>query len=225
MSDFKADMTHIQSMIGSAFTDTGALVALADGGTMNPEKLQQTLERTMREFERATMVLRTLAERNSPGVGSYGSRPLLPSIEVAGSVSMIDYTWLHIRLNTLLPHCRFETPTWLADTVRRLLDDYEAAGGTIPFYKNGAVLFIDEYSDITRRKIYDQDNKGWKAVSNALKGRLFPDDDQYTLGLALLSKKSSENVTHITVVDATNAGSFLDLRNGYAYVRDVYSDI
>ena len=97
MSDFKTDMTRIQSMIGSAFTDTGALVALADGGTMKPEKLQKTLEHTMREFERATMVLRTLTERNSPGVGGYGSRPLLPSIEVAGSVSMIDYTWLHIR--------------------------------------------------------------------------------------------------------------------------------
>ena len=223
MSSFKADMTRIQALVSGAFTATGGLVALANGGVMNPEKLQKTLEQTMEQFEQAALELRTLAEKNSPGVGGYGRRPVLPALEVTGSVNTLEYSWLHIRLNTLLPHCRFQTPNWLADTLRRLLDDYEAGGGRIPQYRSGAVMILDEHSSIDRRSVFDQDNKGWKAVSNALKGRVFPDDDQYSLGVVLLSARSTENVTHITVLDAIDAGSFLDLRSGYASVLDVYS--
>ena len=125
----------------------------------------------------------------------------------------------------MLPHCRFQTPNWLSDTIRRLLDDFERSGGTLPYFKSGAILCIDEYSSIESRTVYDQDNKGWKAVSNTLKGRIFPDDDQYTLGVMLLSRKSAENATHITVMDASSAGDFLSLRNGFAFITDVYSGL
>lgn len=53
----------------------------------------------------------------------------------------------------------------------------------LPFF-NRALLVIDEFTGIQGRHIFDQDNKGYKAVSNAIKGRLIPDDDQYTLALA-----------------------------------------
>ena len=225
MSSFKEDVTRIQSLISDAFTETGGLAALANGGVMNQEKLQRELEQTTEKFEQAALELRVLAEKNSPGVGSYGRRPHLPPIEITGSVNIIEYSWLHIRLNTLLPHCRFQTPNWLSDTIRRLLDDFERSGGTLPYFKSGAILCIDEYSSIESRTVYDQDNKGWKAVSNTLKGRIFPDDDQYTLGVMLLSRKSAENATHITVMDASSAGDFLSLRNGFAFITDVYSGI
>ena len=123
MSSFKEDVTRIQSLISDAFTETGGLAALANGGVMNQEKLQRELEQTTEKFEQAALELRVLAEKNSPGVGSYGRRPHLPPIEITGSVNIIEYSWLHIRLNTLLPHCRFQTPNWLSDTIRRLLDD------------------------------------------------------------------------------------------------------
>ena len=54
-----------------------------------------------------------------------------------------------------------------------------------------------------------------KSISNAVKGRLFPDDDQYTLGLVLLSTRSSENVCHITILDRADAADFFS-----AYARD-----
>ena len=222
MSVLKADMTHLQSLIGDAFSKTGALVALADAGNPDPNKIQRTLETIADEFERATLELRRLCECSSPGTGGYMRRPWLASIQIAGSVEMLEYTWLHIQINTLLPHCRYQTPAWLTDTIRRLLDVYAASGRQLPFYKNRAALVIEEYSDIDNRKIFDQDNKGWKAVSNALKGRLFPDDDQYDLGLVLLSRRSSECVTHITVMDMEDLGQFLSShvigpigRNGY----------
>jgi hypothetical protein len=41
---------------------------------------------------------------------------------------------------------------------------------------------VDEHSSINCRRVFDQDNKGWKAIPNALKGRVIPNDDQYSLG-------------------------------------------
>ena len=41
--------------MGTAFSATGSLVALTDGGQMNPNKLQKTLEQTMDYFERSTL--------------------------------------------------------------------------------------------------------------------------------------------------------------------------
>ena len=42
MNDLKRDMMRIQELIGNAFRQTGSLVALTDGGQMNPNKLQNT---------------------------------------------------------------------------------------------------------------------------------------------------------------------------------------
>ncbi|WP_417048255.1 hypothetical protein [Dysosmobacter welbionis] len=213
MNDMKQDMARIQELIGTAFAQTGGLVALADGGMMSPEKLQQTLEQTMENFERSTLELRRLCEQYSPGVGGYGNRARVPAREVTGYVEMLCEDWLHIRLNTLLPHCRFQPPGWLTDTIRRLLDHYETQGKILPRYKR-ALLVIDEHSSIGGRHVFDQDNKGWKAVSNALKGRVIEDDDQYTLNVALVSKMSKEAACHITLLEQRDAADFFSLRAG-----------
>ena len=75
---------------------------------------------------------------------------------------------LHITLNTLLPHCRFKTPSYLSDTITRLIEDHRASGGRIPFFRK-AILIIDEHCNLKNRQVFDQDNKGWKAIPNALK--------------------------------------------------------
>ncbi len=41
-------------------------------------------------------------------------------------MELIENHWLHIRLDTLLPHCRYQTPDYLSDTISRLLDMFEA---------------------------------------------------------------------------------------------------
>ena len=38
MNDMKRDLAHIQELVGTAFNVTGSLVALTDGGQMNPNK-------------------------------------------------------------------------------------------------------------------------------------------------------------------------------------------
>ena len=71
------------------------------------------------------------------------------------------------------------------------------------------MLIIDEHTAMEGRHIFDQDNKGWKAVSNAIKGRLIPDDDQHTLAVALLSTAvQSQECCHITVLPLSDAHDF-----------------
>jgi len=224
MNDLKRDMAQIQKLVGEAFSKTGALVALSDGGQMSPVKLQRTLEETAGCFEQAVLDLRYLCEQYSPGVGGYGQRPTVAAVEVCGQVDILCYDWLHIRLNTLLPHCRCQPPAWLSDTIRRLLDGYEAQGKKLPHYER-ALMVIDEYSGIEGRHIFDQDNKGWKAVSNAIKGRLIPDDDQYTLSVALLSTWSEIHACHITLLEQRDAGDFFSLRSGEHGLGSLYDGL
>lgn len=213
MGALKQDMARIQELTGDAFTKTGALLALADGVQMSPEALQRNLETTLLNFEKATLELRQLCERHSPGAGGYGRRPTAPIQEVTGKVERLGINWLRITLNTLLPHCRYTSPLWLTDTITRLLDQYQAQGNTLPYF-NQALLVIDEHCSIQNRHIFDQDNKGWKAVSNAIKGRLIPDDDQFTLGVALVSTQSDECLCQITLLNMVDAADFFAIRGG-----------
>jgi len=91
----------------------------------------------------------------------------------------------------------------------------------LPYFR-AAMLVIDEHCGIDGRHIFDSDNKGWKAVSNAIKGRLIPDDDQYTLSLVLLSQKSELNVCHITLLEQADAEDFFDLHSGDYARNDFY---
>ena len=213
MSSFKEDMARIQQLVGNSFAATGGLVALADGAQMQPARLRKTLEQTIVCFEAATVELRQLCERYMPPAGNMGTKPTIPRRDVTGSVELIEYHWLRIKINTLLPSAAYQTPVWLSDTIRRLLDEYESGGHSLPYYRD-ALMVIEERSDIEGRRVFDQDNKGFKAVSNAIKGRLIPDDDQYTLGVALLSTRSSENACHITLLDCADAADYFALRAG-----------
>ena len=148
---------------------------------------------------------------------------MLPAADIAGSVESFGYDWLHITLHTLLPHCRYQTPNWLSDTIRCLLDEYEACGKKLPFYSR-AMLVIDEHTSIEGRHIYDQDNKGWKAISNAIKGRLIPDDDQHTLAVALLSTECFEHeCCHITLLPLEDAHDFFAAHSSDYASQDFYS--
>lgn len=211
MTEFKEDVFRMRQHIEDAHKQTDCLLALADGATMSDARLQQTLERAAHQFEQATLELRTLCEKHSPGVGGYPKHRLTSSREVVGHIEMLNSKWPQITLNTLLPHCRYQPPLWLTDSIRHLLDEHEQAGHRLPCFSK-AMLVIDEHSSRNGRHIYDQDNKGWKAVSNALKGRLIPDDDQYSLSIFLLSHYSQENICRITVVPLEDVPEFFSFR-------------
>ena len=218
---FAAEIKKIQSVIAKASQKAGALSALSDGGKMSREKLQLTLEETAYFFESATLYLRALCETQMPGAGGYGRRDGLEFQLPSGHIEIAGAGWVHMQLDTLLPHCRYMPATWLTDTVRQLLSAYMQHTNFRLHFKQ-MLLVIDEHSDVDGRHVFDQDNKGWKAVSNAIKGRVIPDDDQYTLSVALLSTRSCQNVCHITVLDMKDAPDFFSARAGDYSVTGLY---
>jgi len=168
------------------------------------EKINEKLERAVIKSRNTLELLRPHVQTLKPGA------PTLPHINVSGEINIINYRWLHITLNTLLPHCRFQSPAYLSNTLAWLLDDYSARNRKLPFYNN-AIMVIDEHCNVASRNVYVQDNKGWKAVSNALKGRVIHDDDQFNLGIALLSSKSDIPSCHIFVIDTMDVSDFFSL--------------
>ena len=214
---FAAETKKIQSVIAKASQKAGALSALSDGCKMSREKLQLTLEETAYFFESATLYLRALCETQMSGAGGYGRRDGLEFQLPSGHIEIAGAGWVHMQLDTLLPHCRYMPATWLTDTVRQLLTAYMQRTNFRLHFKQ-MLLVIDEHSDVDGRHVFDQDNKGWKAVSNALKGLVIDDDDQYHLSVHMMSSRSAENVCHISLVLPESADEFFQYhQKGIAY--------
>ena len=175
-----------------------------------PEEPQR-IKSALAAAEKLTLRLRNHYEANWPPSPVPG-RAMKNSAAYAGSIGMTGYGWLHIELNNLLPHCQFSTPEYLHDTLARLLRGY-AVAHRLPHFEK-ALLAIEEWSDIPTRSVYDPDNKGWKAIPNAIKGVLVDDDDQYSLEIALLSRRSAVTACHIYILDADEADAFFSWRCG-----------
>ena len=201
----KNGLLEIKNLLGQA---TAAAGIAALGG----ENAAAQLERLNAALEHAAVLSRNTLESLRPCVEFLqGGKPPAPCVDIGGTVRLLDGRWLHIRLDTLLPHCRYQVPAYLSDTITRLLDGFGQGGGKLPYYEK-ATLVIDEHCSRKTRTVFDQDNKGWKAVPNALKGRLFPDDDQFSLDVVLLSTESEKAGCDIYVMPAEDAGEFFELR-------------
>ena len=214
MPDVKEIIKQIQLITYGAYGASGQVAALLGEPDSDPKAVAKALENTAARLERGAVELRAICERSMPPVSTIGQKPTFPSLDIAGQVEANEFGWLHIQLNTLLPHCRFAPPLWLTDTISRLLDRHERRHGKLPLLEQ-ALLVIDEYCDVDSRQVYDADNKGWKAVSNAIKGRLVADDDQFSLSLCLLSQRSPEAQCHIYVLPMADAGDFFFMRSDH----------
>ena len=214
MLDTKETIKQIQLITYGAYGASGQVAALLEEPDSRPEAVAKALENTAARLERGAVELRAICESSMPPVSSIGQKPTLPPLDIAGQVEVNEFGWLHIQQNKLLPHCRFAQPLWLTDTITRLLDQYEGRRGKLPLLDH-ALLVIEELCDVDSRQVYDEDNKGWKAVSNAIKGRLVKDDDQFSLSLCLLAQRSPEKVCHIYVLPVQDAGDFFFMRSDH----------
>ena len=181
---------QIQAIAFDAYKTTGRVAALLDGGGDGNRSLAQEMSAAAFRLERGTVAFRRLCEQcqTLPPETAKDAPPPAP-LDLACWVERSDYGWLHIRLNTLLPHCRYDAPIWLSDTVARALDRYEAAHARLPMLEH-ALLIIDEHCEIDARRVYDQ----------------------YSLGVCLLSRRLPQNVCHIYLIPEQDAGDFLTLR-------------
>ena len=91
--------------------------------------------------------------------------------EISGSIDVTTEGWLYIRLNTLLPSCKYKVSNYIGDTISRLLKSYNLE---LPYFEN-AFMAVVEYCNLEKHNSLDNDNKAWKMIPNALKG-LFASD-------------------------------------------------
>jgi hypothetical protein len=209
----KNEMKCIQGITFESYKTSGGLLALLDDKNAAPSAVAEALDKMACQYESGVVMLRNLCEKYHPGPGRTGAKQSLPEIHISGKAEMNVYGWLHIELSALLPNCRFQTPMYLRDTITRLLDEYEKSGRILPCYDD-AMLVIDEHCDIDSRQIYDQDNKGWKAIPNALKGRVIKDDDQFSLSVSLTSTRSKDVACHIYLLHREDTGDFFSMMYG-----------
>lgn len=179
-------------------------------GCQAPEKISALIDTALQKMETACMDTRRYAEQTRP-VTPYEPEKteVFYSKEIYGDVTLMDTGWLHIKLNTLLPNYKGIGGTqYVSDTITRLLDKFQKDGGKLPMFDK-AFLAIMEHCNFECSEVFDHDNKGFKAVQNALKGRLFPDDDQFELSLGLFTVLDPEMSCHIYIVPESDASDFM----------------
>lgn len=134
------------------------------------------------------------------------------SAEVTGAMKVTRAGWTVIRLDTLLQNARHRTTGYIENSILELLKQWRGSGGVLPWYRHAFVI-IAEHTDRKGGNIYDPDNREWKAVTNALKGVLFEDDDQFTVSLILDTIPDGKGYTEITVLPYHEVATYLSGRN------------
>ena len=134
------------------------------------------------------------------------------SAEVTGSMKVTHEGWTVIRLDTLLQNARRRTTGYIENTILELLKQWRGSGGVLPWYRHAFVV-ITEHTDRKSGNVYDPDNREWKAVTNALKGVLFEDDDQFNVSLILDTVPDGRGYTEIAVLPYHEATAYLSGRN------------
>ncbi len=178
-------------------------------GYRSPEKRNTLLDAAMQQVELCCIDMRLLCEKAR-------ANRIYPLVEkgkynhktIYGEVNILDNGWVDIRMNALLPHCKVVGGTqYVTDTIIRLLEEFRKDGGELPRYEK-AYLAIVQHAPQDCSGAFDQDNKGYKGVINALKGRLFGDDNQFELALGLFTFVDDDPHCHIYVTPYDEAGDF-----------------
>ena len=127
--------------------------------------------------------------------------------KIAGSIEVTPEGWLHITLNTLLPNCRRRVSSYIGDTIRRLMD---GCTEELPYFEQ-AFLAIVEYCSYENHNALDNDNKGWKMIPNALKGRVISDDSQFILSIGLFARLADDTRCEIYVLPPEDGAIFMEM--------------
>lgn len=179
-----------------------------------PDKASFLLEQAAHGTEDVCIELRNLCEKERV----IKEKPMLSSRrfehkELFGEITRTDGGWIDICLFSLLPHCKAAGGTrYVSDSITRLLNSFRQNGGELPMFSNAFMAIVEHCSKDTAQ-VFDNDNKGFKAVINALKGRLFADDNQFELSLGLFTRRDENICCHIYVMPTEDAGDFLYLLN------------
>lgn len=216
--NINSEIKSIHSLTHQAFVEAGGVEKILVQDNQSNPLLVSQLEQLTTTLENTLMRARSLHEICHTNIQPLEKKELdfnclWAKSTPSGSVEIDENGWLHITLHSLLPHCKYKSNAWVEDTVVRLLYGYQQSGQELPNFRR-ALLIIDEHCTLENRRVYDQDNKGWKGIPNALKGLVIPDDDQFTLGISLISTWDRKPACHIYVLDIAEAGTFFAFHTG-----------
>ena len=207
--NFENELTLMKQKVECAYKNIEALIQSA----RSPVRFNTLIDSAMQQMEIACIEMRNISEQIKPKdeetltVGQSAK-------SIYGSATVMENGWLHIKLNTLLPHYKVLGGTqYVSDSITRLLNKAVASGLVLPFF-NKAFLGIVEHCSVNMCEAFDSDNKGYKAVINTLKGRLFEDDNQFELSLGLFTVEDNENCCHIYVLPIEDSAKFMWLKSG-----------
>lgn len=176
-------------------------------GYHSPDKTNALLDMAMQQMENSCITMRRICEQVRPQTPPRTGKNYYTK-SLFGEITLMDTGWVHIKLNTLLPHYKALGGTqYITDCVTRLLDKLAREGGQLPVFSKAYVAIID-HCEVSRCDVFDDDNKSFRAVLNALKGRLYPDDNQFELSLGLFTKIDTDVSCHIYVLPEQDVTAF-----------------
>ena len=120
-------------------------------------------------LEHAAILSRNALERLRSCVDfPQNGKPVLPEQPIYGTIRLFNGYWLHIRLETLLPHCRFQAPAYLGDALTRLLDGiyfqkeltlFHSYTDKIPTGRTGLIFMGESLSEIGEAAFQTEQNE------------------------------------------------------------------
>lgn len=204
-------MEHLKSKVSELQSDTVKVLQCLSRLLMSNSKSQSVIEKGiddyMCELETLCVKSRNMLEgfkMNDVVSPNYEADSIVS--ELAGSVEVTSEGWLRIRLNTLLPSCKYKVSNYIGDTISRLL---KSCSCELPYFEN-AFMAVVEYCNLDKHNSLDNDNKAWKMIPNALKGIVIEDDSQFVLSIGLFAKKSEDLHCDIYVLPPEDASYFMN---------------
>lgn len=202
MEQFKKSLTDLQSDMVGAMKSISKLL-LSEGRSTNVVARQ--MDDYLCEVENLCVKSRMALEKYRPLCEPLKVNAANEIVEdICGNAEVTNEGWVHITLNTLLPNCKHRISGYLGDTIARLI---RSCGYKLPYFET-AFLAIVEYCNFENHNALDNDNKGWKMIPNALKGRVIEDDTQFHLSIGLFTKLSEDARCEIYVMPPEDVSDF-----------------
>ena len=158
------------------------------------------------QLEHACLDARRMAERNRE---AFGAMEIIPEAEESppyGEVEITPEGWIRLMLDFPLPGWSFLSGTqYLTDCVRRLLDQRR---DDLPFFASAFTAVVEHIGPGIRGP-FDHDNKPFQSIINALKGMVFPDDNQRQMSLGLFSLPDGKEQCEVFILPLSQAPAFL----------------
>ncbi len=207
MDEFKKTVSDLQLDAINLIQHLSRLIAL---DTQSNNVTGKGVEEYMCELESLCVKSRNKLDRygfTTPINSSLGTGK--DPLNLAGEIDVTHDGWVKLTLNSLLPNCRHRISGYIGDTIGRLISSY---GGQLPYFDT-AFMAIVEYCNNERHIALDNDNKGWKMIPNALKGRIIKDDNQFILSMGLFTKISDDLKCEVYVMPPEDGNIFMELLN------------